>query len=252
MKEKIVICMHWGTMYSPEYVNILYRAVAANIDGDFRFVCLSDKEQPTFLPEVERYPIPDIGIEHKYWYSGCWPKISLFKKDLYGLSGRALFIDLDMIICGNLNPLFDVAGAFVTVDGGKNWYPNKQGFAQSVCSCVFTFTIGECEQMFNTFKTNQQDHYKLIWEQAFIEKYQKPLGFYDKDWVVSFKRSLRWPPLVGLFLEPKTPSAVTKIVSFHGKPNPKDLLKRKSFWGVGVKKGFGQVTWIKEYWDKFS
>ena len=37
-----VLCMKWGTLYGPEYVNRLYGMVARNLRRPFRFVCLTD------------------------------------------------------------------------------------------------------------------------------------------------------------------------------------------------------------------
>ena len=51
--------MKWGTLYSAEYVNVLYRAVRKNLSGDFRFVCLTS-ESDGLLDEIETYPIPEI------------------------------------------------------------------------------------------------------------------------------------------------------------------------------------------------
>ena len=42
MTPKLVLCMKWGTVYGPEYVNILYAMVARNITGEFKVVCFTD------------------------------------------------------------------------------------------------------------------------------------------------------------------------------------------------------------------
>ena len=41
--ERIVLCMKWGTKYGPEYVNRLYSMVRRHLNGDFRFICLTDR-----------------------------------------------------------------------------------------------------------------------------------------------------------------------------------------------------------------
>lgn len=113
--NRVVLCMKWGTLYPAEYVNVLYRACRAHISGDFRFVCLTN-ETEGLLPEVEVHPIPLFGLDDWHYYNGAWPKIGVFSQDLYGLQGRALFIDLDSVICGSLNEMFEVPGTLVAMD----------------------------------------------------------------------------------------------------------------------------------------
>ena len=37
-----ILCLKWGTLYSAEYVNRLYRGVKAHLHRPFRFVCVTD------------------------------------------------------------------------------------------------------------------------------------------------------------------------------------------------------------------
>ena len=37
-----VICIKWGTLYGPEFVNKLYSMVKRNLSLEFRFVCMTD------------------------------------------------------------------------------------------------------------------------------------------------------------------------------------------------------------------
>lgn len=136
--SRVVLCMKWGTLYPAEYVNVLYQACHAHISGDFRFVCLTNEPQG-LLPEVEVYPIPDIGLDEWHYYNGAWPKIGVFLNDLYGLKGRALFIDLDSVICGSLDEMFEVPGALVALDS-QPWR-NKPG-VPSTGTGVFAFDLG--------------------------------------------------------------------------------------------------------------
>ena len=118
--DRVVICMKWGTLYGPDYVNVLYSACREYITGDFRFVCLTD-DVTGIREEVETFPIPDMGLSEYDWKSGAWAKLSVFSADLYGLSGRALFVDLDTVLCGPMDPLFEVPGDIVVIDSSENW-----------------------------------------------------------------------------------------------------------------------------------
>lgn len=100
--DRVVICMKWGTLYGPDYVNVLYSACREYITGDFRFVCLTD-DTTGIREDVDTFPIPDMGLSDFDWKKGGWPKLSVFAKDLYGLAGRALFVDLDTVLCGPID-----------------------------------------------------------------------------------------------------------------------------------------------------
>ena len=134
---RIVLCMKWGTLYPAEYVNVLYHAAKANLTGDFRFVCLTD-DATGFDAGIESHPIPDIGLDTWHYYHGAWPKLAVFSANLYGLSGRALFIDLDTVIVGDLDDFFTQRGALVPIDSAPWRYKNA---APRTMSTVFSFTI---------------------------------------------------------------------------------------------------------------
>ena len=50
-----VVCMKWGTMYGPEYVNNLYHMVKRNLTPPFRFVCFTDNGEGIWLSLTEKY-----------------------------------------------------------------------------------------------------------------------------------------------------------------------------------------------------
>ncbi len=112
--QRVVLSMKWGEAYASDYVNVLYGGVKANLQGDFRFVCLTDDARG-IRPEVECLPIPDMGLAPGNLTFGAWPKIAVFRKELYDLVGRAVFIDLDSMICDDLQPFFDHPGRLIMV-----------------------------------------------------------------------------------------------------------------------------------------
>ena len=149
--DRVILCMKWGTLYEPEYVNVLFNAARANITGDFRFVCLTDNTAG-FVDGVEAYPIPDIGLRSQDYHHGAWPKLTVFSKNLYGLKGRALFIDLDTVICGNLDQMFDYIGGLTALDSRPWRY--KSGPARTGTG-VFGFEIGSMDYVVEKIKENK-------------------------------------------------------------------------------------------------
>ena len=62
---KRVICMKWGQLYEPDYVNRLYAMARRNLTGDLKFVCLTDNTEGT-RAEVEYHPCPDGSLPAPY------------------------------------------------------------------------------------------------------------------------------------------------------------------------------------------
>lgn len=246
--ERVVLCMKWGTLYGPDYVNVLFNACRANIEGKFRFVCLTD-DASGIAPEVECYPIPEFGLEQRHWYDGAWPKLGVFSADLYGLTGRALFIDLDMIICGDLTPFFTFGEGLVAIDEGA-WNDG----VPSTMSSIFAFDLGAHSKVLDEFVARRDEmvaKYKI--EQAYLHSEAQPIIYWPNSWLASFKRHLRQPLLFDLLRAPKEPPTEARIIVFHGRPRPIDLIRL----GPGNRDLFphyvkGPVKWARDYWLRFG
>ena len=107
LPQRHILCMKWGTKYGPEYVNRLYAMVRRHLSGDFNFVCLTD-DTKGIRSEVQCFPIPPLALElAPGQVDRAWKKLTTFEENLYGLRGRALFIDLDVVIVGSLDAFFE-------------------------------------------------------------------------------------------------------------------------------------------------
>ncbi len=246
-RQRVVLCMKWGPLYPAAYVNVLYSAVRRNLDGPFRFVVLTD--EPEGLAEgIEHFPIPEIGLDEWHWYDGVWPKLGIFRRDLYGLTGRCLFIDLDMMICDWLEPFFDFPAPFVTIDTGPNWAPNHGNGPVEPGTGIIAFDLGQESQILDRFMADRDGCVaRFTIEQNCVAAYASSMACWPAGWVISFKRHLRRPPLLGLVLPVHAPAPPAKILAFHGEPRPLDLL-RKGFWGRFPHLGRGPVRWFADYW----
>lgn len=247
-QDRIIICMKWGTLYSADYVNVLYSACRKNMSAPFRFVCFTDVA--TGLdPAIEVQSIPALPLQPQDWFSGAWPKLAVFGNDLHGIDGRCLFIDLDSVICGPLDPFFELPGRLLVLDGGDNWHPRSDGSAAPlVATGVFAFTAGTLGHILSEFARDPIAHvqqYRL--EQAFVGAMVPDVGFWPRPWVQSFKRHLRQPPIVDRLLPPKSPPPEARIVAFHGEPRPIALIRQRN-WAKFPRAGRGPVDWMVEYW----
>jgi hypothetical protein len=251
-RDRTVLCIKWGNLFPADYVNVLYFACRENITGDFRFVCLTD--DPNGLSQgIEHFPIPDLGLTEEMWRHGAWPKLCVFSSDLYGLSGRALFIDLDMVIWGNIDPFFEYPAPFVTTDMGDDWRPNPSGLHQPEAgTCIFAFDLGRESQILDRFVADRAKavtEHKI--EQVWVGAHASSMDYWPSGWVISFKRWLRQPIGRDVWREPRRPPEGTKVLAFHGKPRPITLIRsRYGFWGKFPHLGHGRVKWMADYWTR--
>ncbi len=244
--DRTVLCMKWGTLYSADYVNVLYRAAQANMTGPFRFLCLTDTREG-LLPEVEHAPIPDIGLKPEHWKGGGWPKLSVFVNPLHDVTGRVLFIDLDMVIWGALDGFFTHGQGMVMLDSGP--WRHRDGVPHPMSS-IFAFDAGAHADMLDRLRADRDRliaHYYL--EQDFIAGEAGPLAFWPQDWIRSFKRHIRRPLLIDRFKTPAPPDEGTRIICFHGEPRPIDLISPSAGnWDRFPHYGAGPVDWMVDYW----
>ena len=249
----VIICMKWGTLYGPDYVNVLFRAVEDNLDIPFRFVCLTD-DRTGILDAVECFDIPDHGWAAGEYKFGGWPKLSVFAKDLYGLTGRALFVDLDTVIAGNITDLFDVEGGVVVI---KEWPRFNDHFRRQKVrgmTSIFGFALGAETAILDKYLADPvAARASVRHEQAWVTKVADDMQFWPDGWVVSFKRNLLAYPLLNRFVPPSAPPAEAKIVAFHGVPRPIDVVPDKGQrWGTWSRYGKGAVPFVRAYWLKYG
>jgi hypothetical protein len=246
--SKVVLCMKWGTIYPAEYVNVLFHACQKNITGDFRFVCLTN-EPEGIDSSVEIFPIPDIGLDEWHYYNGAWPKLGVFKSDLYGLTGRCLFIDLDTVILGNIDEFFEVQGALVAIDSRPWRY--KSGPARTMSS-IFSFELGSLNFVIDLITSKRDANvatYKL--EQNFLHDVVPNITYWQQELIVSFKYHVRQPLLIDRFFPPQRPSERAKVLVFHGRPRPIDLIRPSNGnWDQFPHYGSGPVYWMQAYWKE--
>ena len=77
-----------------------------------------------------------------------WRKLSLFRDDV-GLEGRVLFLDLDVVIVGNIDGFFTIDGDFIFI---RHWKPSvKQGVGQTA---VYRFEAGKLKFLYDDFIEN--------------------------------------------------------------------------------------------------
>lgn len=244
---KNVICMKWGNLYGPEYVNRLYAMVRRNLKGDLRFVCLTD-DAVGIQPEVECHPCPEVSIPSPYNRKG-WRKLSTYasSENLFGLAGNWLFLDLDVVVTGQLDEFFTYQPdkTFVVM---QNWTQPGKGIGNT---SVYRFRVGAERYLLDNLIENQKEIFNTYSNsQTYISRTVKELTFWPDDWCVLFKVQCVPPWPKRFWQEPILPPKA-RVVAFPGVPNPHEAMQ--GIWPIKAShqklyKFIRPATWIAEHW----
>ena len=249
--------MKWGRKYGPEFVNALFEGVRLRLAPPYRFICLTD--DPTGLnAAVEVGPLPDIPLDPAFPDRGradeTYRKIGVFRRGLAGLQGTILFLDIDVVVCGGLDRLFEYEpGRFCIIRDwleqrrtpfrrlfDRNFHPHADSN-----SSVFRFEMPKHGYVYDHLLANQ------AWVDASFRLEQQYLGaavgdraFWPAEWVVSFKRTCVPVFPLNHFVAPREPRGAS-VIAFHGRPNPDEALA--GYRGSWVK-SCKPAPWRSRYW----
>lgn len=236
-----IVCMKWGAKYGAEYVNTLYRMVARHTRQPFVLHCFTDDAQG-INSEVVCHDLPEMELPDGEPERG-WRKLTTLQKGFGGLQGDVLFLDLDVVIVGNIDALFELKGEFFIVRD-KKFKSNKVGN-----SSVYRFQVGALHEAYQRFIENpaavKAEHRN---EQAYLSAVALEKGvfaFWPDAWCPSFKYDCMklWP--VGLVVPPQLP-VESKVVLFHGHPLPQEAIDGKTYkWYRPVL----PTPWVAEHWQ---
>jgi len=120
-----IVCIKWGKKFPPYYVNRLFAGVKRGMKRPFRFICFTEHAEG-IRDEVEIHPLPKVPFEDEMVTAmttgsrrGAWRKVTMMKPDEIGLKGPTMVMDLDVIVIGNLDELFDYSPGKVCM--GREW-----------------------------------------------------------------------------------------------------------------------------------
>lgn len=102
----------WGSKYGPEYVERLRAGVARHLNGEYRWHVFSPDPRDEYLTEIK----------------GCFCRLRAFDPEWQTKNGivpgdRIVSIDLDAIVTGSLDPLFDRPEPFVILQNVNSSNP---------------------------------------------------------------------------------------------------------------------------------
>lgn len=239
-----IVCMKWGTRYPASYVDCLWSMIRRNTSRPTRLICYTD--DPLGIdPAVETHPLPPIRLPERVMWKP-WRKISLWQPELPGVSGDVLFLDLDVVITGSLDPFFDYAPSesFCVIE---NW---TQLGSKIGNTSVYRFRVGAHAYLYDRLQAEPEvvlaEHRN---SQTYISRTINSKTFWPAPWCVSFKHSLmpRWP---WNFVQTTLLPPETRVVCFTGKPDPDEA--RDGRWEAPWYKKFYKYVrptpWIGHHW----
>lgn len=241
-----IICYKWGTLYGPEYVNILANMVHRNLSVPHTFHCITDDPQG-LAPDIETHEIPELGFE------GIWRKLMTFQDDFLGLNGQfVVSIDIDVVIVSSLDFLADEPEKDFII--ARNWSQSEIRGSGS----LYRLKVGSQPEIWNKFIADpetaiDQNHGKtrLIGEQKWLNTHIRKFNFFPEGKVVSYKKHCnskgRIYTIAGIELLNTArfgiakPPAEAALISFHGDPSPQQVMH--SIFGR-----WRHAPFVKDHW----
>ena len=237
-----IVCMRWGDRFPVDYVNRLYRGAMRNVVRPTRFIAFTD-DATDLDSGVEPREIPAIRLPEKGLGGSPWRKLALWSPDI-GLTGDLLFLDLDVVVVGSLDPFFDY-------EPGKLAIVRDWGARESGNSSVMRLPAGGAPHLVERFERDPLEQRRLYSnEQVYLcRESGLPLAFWPREWAPGFKAMMlpRFPfNLVQNVILPEA----ARVVVFTGHPRPHEAL-RGEWPAAGWKKLYKRVRpvgWLADHW----
>jgi hypothetical protein len=217
----------WGDSYGEHYVKKLEAAVKRNTECS-RFVCFVDKYRPLLTgSHIQQVEILDM---HLTKVKGCFARLRLFDPGVQKLMGlqegdRIVNLDLDLVVTGNLDDLFDCSDDFAILQNINTTNPCPYN------GSVWTFKAGYRPDVWHDFSIENYTKYNVPYhafpdDQGWFEYKMPNAGAYGPETGVYGFKKKGWPSGDAL------PSNA-RIVSFPG-------------WRDPAK--FTNLSWVTENW----
>lgn len=196
--------------FGVEYVEKLQHMVQRWVHRPFRFVCFTDR--PWLLPDgMDRVVIPSPGK-----LKGWWSKVELFNP-AHELTGRVLYLDLDTLIVGSLDDIFDFPATFALAPHAGT-FNGKDGLqvVKRFNSSVMVWDAGTQDHVFGNWTPNTA---KRLWgDQDHIGEQCPFAATMPREWFPRLSELNGDPPLVSakvvLAKKPKNTEAAQSLLWF--------------------------------------
>ena len=247
-----IICIKWGTLFGPEYVNRLYSGVRRTLRLPVRFLCMTE-HRDGLHPDIEVLDLPEepfrtemdaaLAVANR---QGAMRKTSLFRQGLVpDLDGPFLGFDLDVVITGSLDPIWNLAPG--TVAMRHDWVEARKGRPTGHGS-VFRFDPAEHGFLYDDLAANPYAEVEKARgsEQRYTSHKAMDRGVFEyipESWVVSFKYDCN-PFPANYWRAPQLPRDA-RVVCFHGRPKMPEAVAGYS--GSLIRRS-KPCAWLRDHW----
>ncbi|MCU0715040.1 MAG: glycosyltransferase [Pirellula sp.] len=254
-----VVCTRWLDAFPVSYVRLLKNAVAANLQQEHRFVCVTDNPEG-LDSDIEGIRMPDMGLPLHHQKLGCWPKLSIFAPGVLPPDEPALYLDLDVLVRSSLEPFFEQIRSKPGLHVLREWNPTLWNMLphqlrpdRGVQGSILGFIPRDHAYIYEQFMADKSIPLRYPLDQDFLTEHITNRTYWPISWTASFKwHCTKYYPLNLLFPKIREPKRA-KIVVFHGKPRPVDVVPLGNYrWGAKRKFGFGPVSWVRDYWLRYD
>jgi hypothetical protein len=156
------ICTFWGDKYSKQYVENLYSSVSKHYIGKFKFYCQTDQQLD--IPGVIEVPFTHFKPINTGRFPDK-PKMNLWEPGIWGITGRKVYFDLDVVILGNINRLIDMYNGKPIIN--RSWWQDALGINQIESNYLAHRGITNG----SLYIWEDSDYTRQLWEH--ISKYHK-------------------------------------------------------------------------------
>lgn len=228
-----IVCFKWQghIKYEPEDVAIWASQVSRFMRGAHELVCITDTPD-----DLRNYPVSVnvLPMWHDQFEHGRdWHRLKLFAEEMADVIGpRFAVMDLDTVICGDLDPLFDTDAPY------KAWHdPYKDQY----CTALQLMDAGAFPHVWEQFDKRLALHLRQSgryngYDQAWISHALPGQARWTAaDGVLSFRKDILGDigVLSAVQFHAKAPPAGTRVINFHGKHNPRDADVQEAFPWIG-------------------
>ena len=148
-----VVCFAWGPVIrtsedgSGPYVTRLYNALVRHSSVPWKMVLFADRDNMVgaYPDTVEVRPLKPVTWE------GCLPKLYIHAPQA-GLSGRVLVIDLDTVICGDMDPFLSWDGFFCSRADERGGFDIKRPLVSG--GNMQSFEAGDLQHLWDAWVDN--------------------------------------------------------------------------------------------------
>lgn len=174
-----ILCLKCGSKYTEDYVTKLYNMVERYSDYEYNFYCITDK--PFEYKNIKIIPLPDNNLR------GWWNKLYMFSD--IPIEGTTLFLDLDIVICSDLEPLWNYKQGDVVFYGDR--YSTKKP-GKDINTSVIRFEPNSLKHLWSSFLSNKEVTMNTLkGDQDFLRLVVTNPVLFPADWFKSYKYELR-------------------------------------------------------------